>query len=274
MKKRYLLFSILFIILFLGIGYPKVYAKETDQIENMTITVDPGMDTASLDIQYEITWKVLDTSKEGPLSSMKIRTPNFYFDHETALTDNIKSIYKHLNGFRRANRGNVLIKFKRSYEAGESLTFKYAIRQLYAYRLSGSKCKFEFTSPAFQNAKIDNVTIKWNANSVEKSNNQSQEENYLVWNKKNLRRGEKLKVKVTYPKSAFSSVTLQVNKATVQRVENTILLILFITFIIYLLKEWNVGDDKRYYYKHRGFYESESKYNQPRYYGKRMRKKL
>ena len=74
MKKIYFLFSIIFVILFLGVFQSTTYAVDLDQIENMTVTIDPRMNDASLDIQYEITWKVLNSTIEGPLTWVQIGT--------------------------------------------------------------------------------------------------------------------------------------------------------------------------------------------------------
>lgn len=203
MKKRYLLYSFLFVIFFLRIFHSTTYAVDLDQIENMMVTVDPRMNDASLDIQYEITWKVLDSTTEGPLTWVQIGTPNSSFDNPTAITDNIKSIKKY-------NGNYVRIDFKNSYKAGESVTFRYIIHQPNMCTVSGNKCKFEFTPAWFTDIKVDNLTIRWNADSVEKSDHKSQEDNYLVWNKKNMRKGEKLTAKIEYPKSAFSAINTRV----------------------------------------------------------------
>lgn len=265
MKKRYLLFTAILAIFFFGIGYPKVYAEELDRIENMTVTVDPRMTDASLDIQYEITWKVLDSTTEGPLTWVRIGTPNEYFDNATALSDNIEKIDSYSGSYVR-------IDFKRPYEAGESLTFKYSIHQRFVYKLSGSKCKFEFTPAWFTDSKVDNLTIRWNADSVKKSNHKAREGNYLIWNKKNLEKGEKLKAKITYKKSAFPTVTSQVNRATLNRFGNNfywiVLIVSTIAIIVVAYKYMDGG--KESYYGHRGFYYNGRWNDGPMFVGRRM----
>ena len=206
MKKRSILSCILLALFFLFALQTNARAEEIDQIENMTVTVDPRMNDASLDIQYEITWKVLDSTTEGPLTWVRIGTPNSSFDNPTAITDNIKSIKK----YNQNNESYVRIDFKNSYKAGESVTFRYTIHQPNMCTVSGNKCKFEFTPAWFMDIKVDNLTIRWNADSVEKSDHKSQEDNYLVWNKKNMRKGEKLTAKIEYPKSAFSAINTRV----------------------------------------------------------------
>ncbi len=254
MKKIYFLFSIIFVILFLGVFQSTTYAVDLDQIENMTVTIDPRMNDASLDIQYEITWKVLNSTIEGPLTWVQIGTPNSSFDHATAISDNIKKIQKY-------NSGNyVRIDFKKSYQAGESVTFRYTIHQPNMCRVSGSKCKFEFTPAWFTDIKVDNLTIRWNAESVTKSDNKSKEDNYLVWNKKNMKKGEKLTAKIEYNKSSFSAIKTRVETSK----KGNGVLIGFIIFLIVVIVICSFLGGGGGYYGHSGFYRGG--YG-PRFYG-------
>ena len=70
----------------------KSYA-DADQILDYQVTVDPREDS-TLDITYEIKWKVLDSETEGPLSWCQIATPNENFDEITPLSDTIEEISK------------------------------------------------------------------------------------------------------------------------------------------------------------------------------------
>lgn len=63
------------------------------------------------------------------------------------------------------------------------------------YKLSWGKCKYSFTPAWFTDAKVDNITIKWNKDSVKSSNSKLKQDNYLVWSKSNLAKGEKLQPK-------------------------------------------------------------------------------
>ena len=125
MKRKSIIFW-LFVGFFLVLFHPNVEAiqedKELDKIENMLVTVDPCMEDASLDITYEITWKVLDSITGGPLTWVKIGTPNAKFTKPTTLTDNIAKIKKYDGAY-------VAISFKEKYTTGESVTFKYSIHQ-------------------------------------------------------------------------------------------------------------------------------------------------
>lgn len=95
MKKKYILLVLLFLIGIILIFNTKSYSADLDEIINYIVTVDPRMNDGTLDITYEITWKVLDSSKEGPLRWVQIGTPNSNFDNPTALTNNIQSISRY-----------------------------------------------------------------------------------------------------------------------------------------------------------------------------------
>lgn len=198
MKKNNVLFGIILILLVLFGFNSNVLAADLDQILNYVVTVDPRMNDGTLDITYEITWKVLDSTSEGPLSWVKIGTPNEYFDDATALSNNIKSINR--------NGSYVRIDFKKSYEAGEEIKFKYSIHQSYVHGVSGSKCTYNFTPAWFTDIRVNNIKIKWNASDVIEHDATSKENNYLVWNRGNLEKGEKLTAYVEYEKAAFGNL--------------------------------------------------------------------
>lgn len=206
--KRILLILIFAIISILALN-TNVYATDLDEIVNYVVTVDPRMNDGTLDITYEITWKVLDSTTEGPLEWVKIGTPNGNFDTPTALTKNIKSI-------RQYNGSYVRIDFTKKYYAGEKITFKYSIHQPYMYKISWGKCKYEFTPAWFTDAKVDNMTIKWNKDQVKKSNTKKSEENYLIWNKTNMGKGEKLTASIKYDKSAFGALDTNKQRTNVK----------------------------------------------------------
>jgi len=229
------------------------YAVDLDEIENFVVTVDPRMNDSSLDIQYEITWKVLDSTTEGPLTWVQIGTPNSSFDNPTAISDNIQKISKY-------NGSYVKVIFKKAYKAGESVTFKYSIHQPNMCKVSGNICKFEFTPAWFTDIKVDNLTIKWNADKVKKSDNKSQEDNYLVWNKKNMKKGEKLTAKIEYNKSAFSAIKTTKTNTSI----SNMVWIVSITFIVIAILAAFLGGGGGGYYGHSGFYGG--RYGS-RYYG-------
>lgn len=250
MKKRYILLGIVFSILVLLLMGTKSNAAELDRIQNYIVTVEPRMNDGTLDITYEITWKVLDSTTEGPLEWVKIGTPNSNFDTIIALTKNIRSISKY-------SGSNVKIVFDRKYYEGEFITFKYSIHQSYMYQISGSNCNYDFTPAWFTDAKVDSLTVKWNSDKVTKSNSRSKEDNYLVWRKTNMAKGEKLNISIKYDKASFSA--LNENKQAGQKKSSNTnnsanFWIIFITIIFVVLIIVSISGGGGGYYGHRGFY--------------------
>ena len=198
-KKSILLIIIMFLFLIIiGIN-SKVEAADLDEIVNFDITVEPRTNDGTLDITYEVTWKVLDSTTEGPLEWVMIGTPNSNFDTPTALTSNIKKIQKY-------NGSNVRIDLDKKYYKGEQVTFKYSIHQSYIYRVSGGDCNYEFTPAWFTGAEVDKLTIRWNKDKVKESDAKDEEGNYLIWKKTSMKKGEKITAKVKYDKTSFSSL--------------------------------------------------------------------
>lgn len=248
MKKRVFL-VMLFVFSFFIVACQNCFATDLDEILNYEVVVEPRMNDGSLDITYKVTWKVLDSTTEGPLEWVQIGTPNENFDNATALSENIKSIYQY-------NGSYVKIVFDRKYYAGEQITFKYKIHQSYMYELSGGKCKYSFTPAWFTDAKINNMTIKWNMDSVKSSDAQLEEDNYLVWKKSNLAKGEKLNVNIKYDKDAFGY--LDENKQNRNNMgssnEFIIYAIAVCTIVIILISIVIVAHGGGGYYGHGGFY--------------------
>ena len=239
MKKKYFIFAIILILVALLALTNKVDAStELDRIVNYEITVDPRMNDGSLDITYDITWKVLDSDTEGPLSWVKIGTPNENFTEPTALTGNIKSISAY-------NGAYVRIDFTKPYYAGEQIRFKYSIHEEYMYTVKSGKVKYAFTPAWFTDAFTDNMIIRWNAENTEKAdNNFNKDGNYLIWKKSELQKGEKMTANVEYKQTSFSAINeyKQVGNAYHSSSSSVIsgiqvfctILIVGVVFIIYL----------------------------------------
>ena len=246
-KNKVLIFFIC--IAFAILLNSRSYATDLDEIESYIVTVDPRMNDGSLDITYEITWKVLDSTTEGPLSWVEIGTANSNFDSLRAKSSNIKQI--------AASSGSyVRIDFDRKYYEGEELTFKYSLHQSYMYKISGTKCKYSFTPAWFKDAKIKYMTIRWNNDGILTSNKKSTDDGYYVWTKTNMSKGQKMTANVTYRKEAFSNLNQykqisnvrkdQMGMSTFDSLYLIIFLIIVVAIVIDVLNKGN-------YYSHSGF---------------------
>lgn len=246
MKKKYILFILMFIFFIILAINTKSYAADLDRIVNYNVTVEPRMNDGTLDITYEITWKVLDSTTEGPLEWVQIGTPNENFDNIRSLSTNIRSIDKYNGPF-------VKIVFDKKYYAGEQITFKYKIHQSYMYKISWGKCKYSFTPAWFTDAKVENMTIKWNKDSVKSNNAKTKEDNYLVWKKTDMEKGEKITAEIQYDKEAFGQLDSykQFKSSSNDTDFNYAAMILFFVIIIIIISLFGRGGG---YYGHRGFY--------------------
>ena len=251
MKKKHI-FLFLFIIFFVPLLMSnKIYATDAlDEIEEYTVTVDPRMTDGTLDITYTITWKVLDSTTEGPLEFVTIGTPNSNFDTATAISNNIKTISKY-------NSSYVKIVFKKSYSAGEEFTFRYSIHQSYMYELNNSKVEYEFTPAWFSDIEVKKLTIRWNSDEVIKSDSDRESGGYLVWTETDMSAGEKLTATVKYNEDAFTALDAseQSTSSSSSNSDNLFGYIWFPLFIICIFlgifgSFLNPGG----YYGHAGFY--------------------
>lgn len=246
MKKKFLLFILFFAFFIMLTTGKQTYAAELDRIINYNVTVEPRMNDGTLDITYAITWKVLDSTTEGPLEWVQIGTPNENFDSIIPLSTNIKSIKKY-------NGPYLKIVFDKKYYAGQQITFKYKIHQSYMYKISLGKCKYSFTPAWFTDAKIDNMTVRWNKDQVKSNNSKTKEGSYLVWKKTNMNKGEKLTVKVQYDKDAFGYLNTYKQYSDVNNGTSSgayYIILIFVLILSIFIPALGGGG----YYGHRGFY--------------------
>ena len=128
------------------------YAGDLDYIHRYDVTVTPNADDGSLHIQVSFLWEVLD---QGPVEWLQIGIPNGSIRDVEALTDNIASL-DFDNSF-------MYVTFDRGYKDGEVFTFSYAWTQEYMYTLNGNGVVYEYTPGWFDEARIGEMTLTWNA---------------------------------------------------------------------------------------------------------------
>lgn len=221
------------------------YAKDLNQILNYVVEVEPQRNNGTLKIIYEFTWKVLDSTKEGPIKQLKIDTPNEEYHILEVLSDNIESIEKNEEAY-------VTINFKEAYEKDDVFTFKYSINQAYMYKLEyDDSVKYRFTPAQFKDVDIDNLIIKWHADGIKKCDSDEKQNDYYIWTKKNLKNGAKLTVNVEYDETEFDYLynNMQVGKNKNQGINNGII----ITVIVFLLAGVSLVESNNYG-SHRGFF--------------------
>lgn len=208
MKKNYsikALISVLFIMIFAVCFSKQVNAKTLDEIVDYRITVDV-LNDATLDIRYDIAWKVLDSQSEGPLSWVKIGIPNKHCNLYEPISNNIKSIVTDYSG-----GSYVKIYLDREYYKDEIVKFSYKLNMdnMYVYDPEKGYADYSFTPGWFDEIAVDNLTLRWNYDKIDRFIPSCEIiDGYNVWNT-SLKPGEKFTVTVTYPGDAFSFVVFE-----------------------------------------------------------------
>ncbi len=172
------------------------FAKDLDEIQNYGVSVQLRED-GTADLTYHVDWLVLDDKAEGPLEWVKIGIPNHHADSFTAISQNIKRI-----GYLSDGGSYAKITFDRKYRAGETVSFDFSLHQSYLYTLEEGLVRFSLTPGWFDKIEVKNAVIRWNAAGVQSSNAELEENGYLFW-KAVLRKGERLRAEVVYPRSYF-----------------------------------------------------------------------
>ena len=205
MKTRKLLTALLgaaAILMVLTLLCPvRADAADLDRILKYEITVDVN-ENATLDMEYYIDWKVLDSTSEGPLEWVRIGIPNSKYVSIEPLTDNIKSIKYDKDG----GLSCVRIDFKNKYYKDDVVNFGFKLVQDYMYSVdlrTDGETVYQFTPGWFDDIIVDELVIRWNnENALSRSPACSVEDGYNVWTK-SLRKGERFDVEVVYPNDAY-----------------------------------------------------------------------
>ena len=213
-------------------------AVDLDEIINYTTTISPRND-GTLDIKYNIQWKVLNSTLEGPLEWVKIGIPNKHVDEIKKISNNIKKIK-----YTSSGGSYVRIDFKDKYEAGEIVTFEFSIHQSYMYNINDTtgKVTYTFTPGWFEDIEVKQATIKWEARDVTRSSGNKSGE-YIVWSRA-LGKNQKITAKVEYPIEKFNlnyrkqadKVTMNDNNGNKYTDPNTAILLISIIFVgVYII---------------------------------------
>lgn len=190
-------FLVLGILLF--IPHMKVSASgPLDEIEKETIWIDLESD-GSMNITYEIYWKVLDSTSEGPLTWVKVGIPNEYVEDITALSDSIEKIRYYNDGGEY-----VRLDLEHEYEAGETVNMKFSVHQHRMYEKVSDGYKYSFTPGWFDDISVKELDIFWEygGDTVSNMSFDDKEERYSA-HYDNLRPAERVNVQVFYPEEYY-----------------------------------------------------------------------
>lgn len=175
------------------------YIVPIDHIEYYEVKVDPRKD-GTLDMQMQITWKVLDDDSEGPLEWVMIGIPNYHVDELVATSTNIKKIKYYAD-----NGSYIRLDFKRAYKEGETLSFSFTFHQSYMYQFDDNYCYYDYNPGWFEEIKVDKSVVLWNKTGIIEDNSESISGDYLKWEHQ-LDYGQRIKVDVKYNVDYFSGL--------------------------------------------------------------------
>ena len=251
--KRKIIITIFFAIIAIFMITCKCEAVDLDEIISYTTIVSPR-DDGTLDIKYNIKWKVLDSTTEGPLEWVKIGIPNQHVDNIKKISNNIKKI-KYLS-----SGGNyVRIDFKDKYKAGEIVEFEFSIHQSYMYTINNSTgtVTYTFTPGWFEDIEVKNATIKWKSKDVKRSTGSTSGE-YIVWSRA-LGKNQKLTAKVEYSVGRFNlnynkqASNVRTNGAKITSNPSLVILLIFVLFIVVYAISLVFAIIYPPYYRHGGY---------------------
>ena len=199
-RIRLIICAILSVVLLSSLLVIGADAADLDRIQKYGITVNVNQD-GTLDMVYEIDWKVLDSTSDGPLSWVTIGRPNKHYVSFEKISSMISKIK-----YTSSGGPSLRIDLDREYYQDEVVHFSFRLVQDYMYEmnmLTDGETVYEFTPGWFNDIKVDELIIRWNAENVEsQSPSCTQEGGYYVW-KKSLAKGEQFNVKVTYQNETY-----------------------------------------------------------------------
>lgn len=170
-----------------------------DEIEEYTIRVEPDFQDGSLEMTYDVVWRVLDSDTEGPLTWVKIGIPNVYAADLEKTTDTVEKI-KFLKG---SGESYVRVDLDRAYYAGETLHFGFRFRQHRMYQLQNESRRYQFTPGWFDEIRVNKLTILWKEDHVATAMGEWQLEDGFYRYEKSLSEGQRFPVTLIYPDSCF-----------------------------------------------------------------------
>ncbi len=177
---------------------PAMADAPTDEILNYEITASVNED-GTVNLDYHIDWKVL-RDDIGALEWVTVGIPNGEYVSIDGVSDTVADI-----AYSSENGSSVRIDFDRSYHAGETVSFEYAVCQDYMYQMNlfeEGQTAFVFTPGWFDEITVDNLTLRWAVEDVVSWTPDCLMKNgYLEWTK-SLAPGETFSVTVNYPNEA------------------------------------------------------------------------
>lgn len=263
MKKIISLLFITIIFLSFIVAIPKETKAygDLDYIELYEIYVDPVKEDGSLDIRFNIEWRVLDSISDGPLTWVKIGIPNKFVRDLVIISSSIDDMYYYSD-----SGSYIRLDLDRSYNAGELVHLEFKYNQYRMYQVFGDTILYDYNPGYFEDIKVKECNLYWNKSGV-KNIWQSYEElnDYYKWST-SLSYSEVIKVDVNYDISYFNKIDEKLDYSDSYMVTKDYLFMIFVillflaAFLLPPIIAYLKGDP---YMRNRGFVRSYYPY---RYY--------
>lgn len=271
MKKIIITLIFLITTIFAFIPTTKAYtSKPLDYIEEFNIIVSPNSD-ATLNFDYELKWRVLDDSSEGPLEWVKIGIPNKYVSNiEVISTDTISKARYYNDG----GDTTVRLDLNRKYYKNELVNMHFKFRQSHMFgkiKEGDNLVGFKYIPGWFDDISIGSLTIKWDKTNVYYAETIYSDDNYYIWTT-SLGQGARTDAKVSYEKSVFPDINIDESYAgpNDDSFKNVFIMVLVIIIaIIVVISILSRIFRRASYYRCRGFYPYGVRhiFFRPYYYG-------
>lgn len=197
-------FCSLFAFLPFGVKTARAYGGEIDRILSFDVYAEPNAD-ATVNMRYEIEWKVLDDEQEGALEWVKIGVPNKYV-YDLSCGGDVKSV-EYLADSGAFIRADLRKSFYKNQVA--NIVFSFRQERLFTLGGDGKTVEFGFYPGWFDEIRVDRLTVHWKKVEGESVifSDGSDEGDYRVWTKNNLVEGERLSpCKIKYSRATFANL--------------------------------------------------------------------
>lgn len=254
--KKFILSLLSATLIFLSCLIPTLQASAfvpLDEIELYEITISTNED-ATLNLNYHIRWKVLESDLEGPLTWVKIGVPNRFQSDLKALSPTIDDI-----SYYSDDGAFVEVDFGREYKKGEIVDFAFSFKQerIFTFNEEENRIEFRFIPGWFPEIEVKEYRVLWKANQPLYTNTDKTQNGYYVW-EGSLGFNQTIEVDVAYDPARFPKADY--NKQYSDSTEDPLPFIIFacvivlvVAFFIYMAvkaeREQGGG-----YYAYRGYY--------------------
>lgn len=205
MKKFIFALSVI-LLAFICIPRTKASSNDYDHIRRYEITVKTR-DDATLDLTYDIVWDVLRNEDDGSgVDEVFIGVANKYVDEISPISNSVKKCrYSNSTG-----GSTIKCVLSKTYHAGETIHIQFKLHQkrIFTYNESTNLVTYEFRPGWFDKIMVDDMIVRWDASNIYYAATDVIDDNYLVFERKNVNYGGTISCPVSYELSNFPNVDL------------------------------------------------------------------